>query len=348
MFKVVTDQLKISQGWVRCGRCTEVFDATAQMQAPAFAEGQDLPAASEITGSRLIRESADELPEAVRDTASPPDQPKQNEDFQAGVGSAHAIEGHAVAGALHQPPPLETPGLAGEIVTPIKPLKTADPAEPEGVRTTTRTPTPQLLALKAEPEDEPGGLPQDVSFVREARRKAFWRQPKTRLSLMIAAVLLLAALLFQVAVHERDRLVAGYPALASALRALCAPLGCEIQPMQRIEAVVIDSSSFNKLGPDAYRLGFSLKNSLGMPVAMPSLELTLTDSQDRPLVRRVLRPAELGARSLTLAAGDEFSGVLTLRADSGAAPAPAPSASAPAAAAETLRVVGYRLLAFYP
>src|SRR3712207_986867 len=32
MFKVVPDQLKISEGWVRCGHCAEVFDATAHLQ----------------------------------------------------------------------------------------------------------------------------------------------------------------------------------------------------------------------------------------------------------------------------------------------------------------------------
>ncbi|HRH30423.1 MAG TPA: zinc-ribbon domain-containing protein, partial [Aquabacterium sp.] len=27
IFKVVQDQLKVSEGWVRCGRCHEVFNA---------------------------------------------------------------------------------------------------------------------------------------------------------------------------------------------------------------------------------------------------------------------------------------------------------------------------------
>ncbi|HYP71820.1 MAG TPA: zinc-ribbon domain-containing protein, partial [Variovorax sp.] len=31
-FKVVRDQLRISDGWVRCGRCSEVFDATLDLQ----------------------------------------------------------------------------------------------------------------------------------------------------------------------------------------------------------------------------------------------------------------------------------------------------------------------------
>ena len=31
-FRVVPDQLRISDGWVRCGRCQEVFDAAAALQ----------------------------------------------------------------------------------------------------------------------------------------------------------------------------------------------------------------------------------------------------------------------------------------------------------------------------
>ena len=35
MFKVVADQLRISDGWVRCGQCKQVFDAAAHLQAPS-------------------------------------------------------------------------------------------------------------------------------------------------------------------------------------------------------------------------------------------------------------------------------------------------------------------------
>jgi len=34
MFQVVPEQLQVSDGWVRCGQCDEVFDANAQLQAP--------------------------------------------------------------------------------------------------------------------------------------------------------------------------------------------------------------------------------------------------------------------------------------------------------------------------
>ena len=45
---------------------------------------------------------------------------------------------------------------------------------------------------------------------------------------------------------------------------------------------------------------------------MPAMELTLTDAQDQPLVRRVLMPAELGAAPGVIAAASEWSGSLAL------------------------------------
>ena len=38
LFKVVADQLKISDGWVRCGRCDHVFDGAANLQDDSVAE----------------------------------------------------------------------------------------------------------------------------------------------------------------------------------------------------------------------------------------------------------------------------------------------------------------------
>src|SRR3954467_7126180 len=41
MFRVVPDQLRISEGWVRCGHCAEIFDATAHMAEHAAPAGRD-------------------------------------------------------------------------------------------------------------------------------------------------------------------------------------------------------------------------------------------------------------------------------------------------------------------
>jgi hypothetical protein len=131
-------------------------------------------------------------------------------------------------------------------------------------------------------------------------------------------------------VHDRDRLAAAQPQLMPWIEMLCEPLQCKVGPPRQIEAIAIDSSSFSKLRSDTYRLSFTLKNSAGTPVAAPSMELTLTDTQDQPVVRRVLSPNELGAPSQVLAAGGEWSGSVAL------------------AVAANGRISGYRLLAFYP
>src|SRR3954467_4650322 len=65
MFRVVPDQLKISEGWVRCGHCTEVFDATAHMVDESALEqarraqpffGDDPPTVPAFLSSRLPEE----------------------------------------------------------------------------------------------------------------------------------------------------------------------------------------------------------------------------------------------------------------------------------------------------
>jgi hypothetical protein len=197
--------------------------------------------------------------------------------------------------------------------------------------------------------DTPEPALQDVSFVRDARRQAFWRQPAMRAVLGGTALLLLLALLLQVAVFQRNALVVRHPGLHDALQTVCGHLRCEIEPLRRIESLVIESSSFYKIAPDAYHLKVVIRNTSPLPLALPSLELTLTGGQDHALFRRVLTPAELGAGApALLAAGAEFAGALDMAVSDAAAPLPAaagPAASRPSA---PLRIAGYNLHAFYP
>lgn len=187
----------------------------------------------------------------------------------------------------------------------------------------------------------------DVSFVRDARRKAFWKKPGVRAALAALALVLLAALGLQWVMQQKDSLAALEPRLAPWLQSLCVRLRCEIRPPRHIESLVIDSSTFNRIGADAYRLSFILKNTGTTPLEMPSLEVTLTDSQDQAVLRRVLVPAQFGATSATLGAQSEMAGLVNMKVSAedvriGASSSPASSPPAP------LRVAGYRVLAFYP
>ena len=62
MFQVETDQLKVSNGWVRCGQCDGVFDASAHFQVLPQAPAIDIspnpdslyePPGSRVTNSEL-------------------------------------------------------------------------------------------------------------------------------------------------------------------------------------------------------------------------------------------------------------------------------------------------------
>jgi predicted Zn finger-like uncharacterized protein len=181
-------------------------------------------------------------------------------------------------------------------------------------------------------DDEDEGLDagQEVSFVVAARRKAFWRKPMVRVGLALVLLLSVAALALQVVIQERDRVAAMDPRTRPWLMALCVPLQCQIAPQRQIADVVIDSSSFNKARGDSYQLALAMKSKASIPLAMPAVELTLTDAQDQPVLRRVLLPADLGA-PMELPARGEWSGSVSVIVTTGGA-----------------RVAGYRLLAFYP
>ena len=179
---------------------------------------------------------------------------------------------------------------------------------------------------------EAGAAPAEPGFVTAARRSAFWRRPLVRGLLAFMGLCLTLTLGMQMALQERDVIAARAPAARALMEQLCQSLQCTLQPPRRIDAVVIDSSSFLKARHDAaaYQLQFGIKNTSTLTVAMPALELTLTDAQDQTLLRRVLLRDELGAPA-QLAPGATWSGAVPLQVMQDAS-----------------RVAGYRLLAFYP
>lgn len=348
MFKVVPDQLRVSEGWVRCGHCGEVFDASAHLQEPdavvqaqadaaeaepaepappptPIARGQaasndsELPSElnSDLTAEPVSELPAD-LPSAHSITSRLEDEVHEDEVHPDELAAAAQI---LVEDPRDRPFTLRREDLSqpADLLASASPTSTFEPSE-----------LPASSFLPSAPHEEPV---ESVGFVRQARREARRRHPAVRALLVVAALALAALLALQVALQDRDRLAAAQPSLRPWLAGLCESLGCRIAPPRQIDAIAIDSSSFNKLRPDAYRLLVTLKNQSRTEVAMPALELTLTDSDEQPVVRRVLLPAEFGASRATIAPTSEWSG------GAGIALTDTSLAS---------RVAGYRLLAFYP
>lgn len=320
-------------------------EALAQTPAAPVPQpgGYELPYAEDFADTPLTLESdAQPSPTASQVdgvTVTSAEQAAPTKPLQADVVSDGGVEGMAADGmdvlaSLPALPAAEVQSLADaeESVKPSLPsVEFPSIDEASGVKEA-KPATPDLRvdqSSEVEDDEEPDAA-EDVSFVKAARRRAFWRKPLVRSGLVVLGLVLATALAAQVAVHERNRLAAVAPQLRPLLLALCEPLGCELAPLRQIAEVVIDSSSFNKARGDSYVLAVTMKSRSTVALEMPAVELTLTDAQDQPVLRRVLLPADMGAPQ-ELAAGGEWSASVSVLVTTGGA-----------------RVAGYRLLAFYP
>lgn len=188
------------------------------------------------------------------------------------------------------------------------------------------------LASHTDTHERPHESTAEVGFIRQARRQAAWSSGPARAALGALVMLASALLTLQVSVHERDRLAAMAPALKPWLSQLCEPIGCEINPFQHIEAVEIVSTELVRAKDGTYRFEIGLRNTAAVPVAMPAVELSLTDRNGEAVVRRVVLPDDWVVAPGELPSVSETS--LTLKM----------SLVNP----DELRMEGFRAVVFYP
>ena len=377
MFKVVTDQLKVSSGWVRCGQCAEVFDASANLQHPAMASsGTDAGDASAAPVSASLALSAPTDAASINAASGAVDDALTGTDIPSPSLTLREPEAAWTPGASFADPVRFQPGTtASDDSNPSADTDSSfsdfDPmgwkrkmlsaaagehsSNPGAAAPSASAATAAMIQSPGDRSDDADAdadadvdAPGSVSFVQEARRKVFWRTRGMRALLGFSGLLLAVLLLIQIALQQRDILAAREPRLKPWLQALCRPLQCELAPLRQIDILVIDSSTFRRVGPDAYRLGFSIKNPSDLSVAMPSLEVTLTDTQEQPVVRRVISPAQFGATQSLLAANSSFAGMVAFEVAVDRVPDAALALPDAVAAVGPLRVAGYRMLAFYP
>ncbi len=210
------------------------------------------------------------------------------------------------------------PDKESDIAPPAVPQPTDEPAV-EGP--TSASDLPSFL-------QEPAG--------RWRRRGGRRMQPRARKrTAMIGALLLLGLLVLQVLRHERDVLAARQPGLRPLLTQLCAVTGCTVATLRRIGSITVDGATFarERIG-DGFRLNFTLRNDAATALAMPAIELSLLDTQQRAVVRRVIGPAEFGAPPELGARAERAAALALAISGTGAAALPP--------------VAGYRVIAFYP
>ena len=70
--------------------------------------------------------------------------------------------------------------------------------------------------------------------------------------------------------------------------------GCRLAPPELISAVGVVSSGFDQQEEGDFVFSLHLQHNRPHDVATPAVELTLTDAQERAVIRKVLIPDHLG------------------------------------------------------
>jgi len=322
VFRVVQDQLKVSEGWVRCGRCDAVFNALEGLfdlgrdsppewsGAPASAlpgeTGPDDEAAVsevEVDFTPSLSPSLSRAPSlspapATPATASgderghsssfPSTAPAAFEDLLADPIDAHLFRkrGPVVDAQVDERDKLEFSDARFDSDL-FAEGSSADEADGAAM---------QATDAGALPLESAHGQPD---FLRRAERKARWRSGPARLAIGVGSAFAAAVLLLQVGHHFRDTVAARWPGSRPLIVAWCKLADCTLEAPRRIDEVMVDSTALTRaIGLDAFVLSVTLKSRSALPLVMPSVDLSLTDGNGRLIARRALAPRDFGAASV--------------------------------------------------
>ena len=285
VFRVVQDQLKVSEGWVRCGRCDNVFNALESLfDLEHEAPPEWLPAASQ----------------------------------NAPVATAPSMVCTAEPGAFTSSVGLELQGSTG-----LSPSKFA-PNSPEADTEQSTHDADHAFEFAGTEADAGPRSEADTqrsadstpAFMRAATRPSHRQSARSRIKLSATAFILACGLVGQLTHHFRDLVATRIPVTRPVLIAWCTFAGCAIDAVRRIEDVAVENSALTRApGLDAFRLSVTLRNRGSMLVALPSIELSLTNSAGAVLARRSFGVRDFPGSSPRMQIGSESALQVTLATD---------------------------------
>lgn len=313
-FRVQDAQLAASDGHVRCGRCDTVFDARlslfdldtgealqANPPAPPPAAEPSFDAVDSPPWQATDPEHALSAPgsarpmaeEALADLAPPAAAPDTEQRHEPGWDDTRwepdprAVEPNWDAAAHTPPAAAPQASSTADINQRMQAMLGGGEA-----------PTPQGPAADAQVGT--GNLDAWRSL-READAPTGHGTKWLRGGAWVLIALLALALPLQWAWVERAALRAKSPAFDALMLRVCP--NCANAPWQHLDGLGVDASSLQPTPQGgAFQVSLTLRNRAPHTLALPWVELRLSDGNGRPVLRRAIRPSELGA------AGDRIPG----------------------------------------
>lgn len=130
-------------------------------------------------------------------------------------------------------------------------------------------------------------------------------KPRRNIWLLSAICLLLIAALLQSVYFLRSKIATHYPQFKPFLVQVCEYIRCEINLSQQLDLLTIDDSDMKENNDYQDVIVFSslIINNADYVQAYPNLELTLTDAEDKPVLRKLVKPQEYLQTSSNVATG---------------------------------------------
>lgn len=160
-------------------------------------------------------------------------------------------------------------------------------------------------------------------------------RPKRSRPWVLGSLLLMMIFAGQLAYQFRTELATVLPGTRPYLEMFCEYLACTVPLPQQAEYLNIESSDLkaDPQRPGVILLSATLRNNAPFVQGFPALELTLTDTQDQPVARRIFLPTDYLASKTGSRTGIAPNRAVDLRVALGVTDLPA---------------AGYRLYLFYP
>lgn len=309
-FRVTEEQAQAHKGMVRCGRCRAVFNSHEHAVAQTHTATTEIPAA--VTAPATTSAATEfitphqhpALPSAAEQEAAA----LFGQTLMAEVDEPNTAATHSPT-ATHQAfveptatehDPLEDALDAADHAAPVETAQDVAPSD--------EVAEDLHIATAA---DDLGDIADDATTDNEVAAAATTTaapdapaldivQPKIRTKLWASVAALATLLLMAQGLYIwRGSLAQNWPGVRPTLVSLCTSLGCEIPIPRDDTQVSIESSELHPVGndPDRLFLQASLRNRAAFDQAWPNIELTLTDSRDNVVIRKVLTSAEYLPRS---------------------------------------------------
>jgi predicted Zn finger-like uncharacterized protein len=316
LFRVVADQLKLRGGLVRCGACRHVFDAIGSLtyiDDSAAAAPEPAPARKAAPPTLHITAVVPPAQRTAADTVESPREPVREAREPAHVAREPAAD--AAKPEFTGPPTLLAPpdtrgGTPREAEKPAPAAAreearqgaTAERAA-KGAAAAERQPPRRRRRESAETSAEESAPPAaralDLDFDEPAQEPEFLRAARStaRRGFSVfyggGSVMLALLLLAQLAVVFRTELTTRWPQWRPALVQVCAVFGCHVGWPTRADLLAVIGTELQAIpGTDVLELTAVVRNRAGFKVALPAIEVTLTDTANRTIARKVFAPVD--------------------------------------------------------